>query len=131
MLALASQPLSNLDSLEGSDLEGSVNFFCPSELLMIHRPNSLEVSLVSARLADLFRALLVPMFPVLVGESTKFLEGLPCKKSNFPGSLVPALGYFHLVTKKVSWDGFLTLITGLLRCPSFLCEEREINVELI
>ena len=64
MLALASQPLSNLDSLEGSDIEGSVDFFCPSELLMIHRPNSLEVSLVSARLADLFRALLVPMFPV-------------------------------------------------------------------
>ena len=98
---------------------------------MLHRPNYSEVSLFSDQLVALPWALLVPVFPVLVGESTKFLEGLPCKKSNFPGSLVPALGYFHLVTKKVSWDGFLTLITGLLRCPSFLCEEREINVELI
>ena len=36
----------NVDSLEVSNLEGSVNFFCPHELLVIQRPNSWEVLLL-------------------------------------------------------------------------------------
>ena len=36
--------LFNVDSLEVSDLEGFLDFFCPCELLVIHCPNSSEVS---------------------------------------------------------------------------------------
>ena len=36
----------NVDSLEGSNFEGSVDLFCPRELLVIHHPNSLEVLLL-------------------------------------------------------------------------------------
>ena len=38
--------LFNVHSYEGSNLEGSVDLFSPHELLVIHRPNSLEVSLL-------------------------------------------------------------------------------------
>ena len=51
LLALDSQPLSSMDSLEESDLENFVDFFCTSELLVIYRPKSSEVSLMSAQLA--------------------------------------------------------------------------------
>ena len=40
-----------MDSLEESDLENFVDFFCTSELLVIYRPKSSEVSLMSAQLA--------------------------------------------------------------------------------
>ena len=53
LIALAYKLLSNVESLEGSDLEGSVDFFCLSGLLVIHRPNSTEVLLLSTWLADL------------------------------------------------------------------------------
>ena len=42
-----------MESLEGCGIEGSVDLFCPSELLVIHHPNSLEVSLLSSRLEAL------------------------------------------------------------------------------
>ena len=77
MLELASQPFSNMDSLGGSDLGGSVNLFCPSVLIMFHHPNSSEVSLFSACMADLSGSS-CNYFLVYVGESQRFLEGLPC-----------------------------------------------------
>ena len=72
----------------------SVDLFCTSLLLVLHRPNYSEVSLFSDRLVALPWALLVPMFPVLVGESTEFLEGLPCKKNQFPRKSCACLGLF-------------------------------------
>ena len=56
LLDLDSQPLSNIKSLGGSDLGGSVDFFCPSVLLVFQHPNYSEVSLLSARLAVLSRS---------------------------------------------------------------------------
>ena len=53
LLALASQPFSNMNSFKGSDIGGSVDFFCPSVLLVFHRPNYSEVSLLSACLTAL------------------------------------------------------------------------------
>ena len=64
--------------------------------------------------------ILFPIFSVCIGEYPKVSEGQPCDWSDVQGSLVPALFHFRLMTKKFSWDGFLTLTTGLLRWPYFL-----------
>ena len=42
LLALVSQTLSNVEILEGSDPEGSIDFFWPIELPVTHRPNPSE-----------------------------------------------------------------------------------------
>ena len=73
------------------------------------------------------------LFPVCLEESTKLSEGQLCYWKKFRGSLVPALCYFRLVTKKLSWNGFLDFTTVILIWPYFLifCKEREIKVEVI
>ena len=87
-LALSSQPFSSMDSLKGSYLEGSVDFFCPSDLLVIHRPNSLEVSLLSAQLADLLGSSCpyVTFSPRVIskvlGSNTLRLKG--CRRKSCP-----------------------------------------------
>ena len=127
----ASQPLSIMDSLKGSDL--GLCWLSLSERAARDLPLQILRRYCCCPLDwRLCWALLVPMLPVLLREYPKLLEGLPCVWRYLPGILVPAFSYFRLMAKKVSWDGFLTLTTGLPRWLSLLvlCEEREINVEV-
>ena len=48
MLTIAYQTLSNVESIKGSDPEGSVDFFLPSEMLVFYCPNLSEVLLLNA-----------------------------------------------------------------------------------
>ena len=118
LLVLASQSLSNVDSIEGYNLEGSVDLFCLSELLMIHRPNSLGVSLLSTWLADLLGSSF-PYVTCLSQGISEILGRTALRLKRCPRKSCPCLRIF-LVAKKVSWDGFFTLTTGLLRWPSLL-----------
>ena len=60
LLALASQTFSNMDSLKGSNLGGSVDLFCPSVLLMFHPPNYSEIYCCCPLVWWLCRDILVP-----------------------------------------------------------------------
>ena len=100
-------------------LRSSANIFCTSELLVIYCLNSSEILLLSVHLVTLSRALFVPIFPILLGDLQIFRkESLEIEVMSQEVLFVP-LG-FSLVIKKVSFDGFLTVTTGLLRWPSFL-----------
>ena len=106
----------------GPILSISVDFFCTSELFLIYRPNSSEVSLLYAQTGGFFgiSLSLVPLF-LSVKKIEIISYGQTWDWIDVPGSLVPAFGYFRLVTNKVSWDGLITLTTGLFGWPSFLC----------
>ena len=83
-------------------------FFCPSEMLMIHRPNSSEVLLLSARLAALLGSSCsyFPCYPRLI---SKILGRTSLRMKGCPRKSFPCLRLFSSVMKKVYWYGFLAL----------------------
>ena len=110
----------------------SINLFCPSELLVIYRLNSLEVSLLSARLVALYRDILVPMFLVLLGEISDIIKMTALWSKRCTRKSCPCLRIF--VTCKRKSLGMASLLSRWSysdgRLSSF-CEEREIDVEVI
>ena len=60
----------------------------------------------SADSASFWGLLVVPMFYLVLGGSTKFSEGLFWSGECVPGSLLPAFSYRRLLTEKVSMGHF-------------------------
>ena len=118
LLALVYQPLSNVESIKGSDLEGSVDLF--SERYARDSLSEFLGGFVDFRSTGGF--LLGSSFPYVpyyfrnILNSWKYrlvIEAMFHEVLYLPSD-------FHLVMKKVSLSGFLTLTIGLLRWPYFL-----------
>ena len=98
-----------MENIKGSAIGGSFEVFGPSELLAFHRSNFLVVSalatepfVVSARLEEFFRDLLVSCYLFIEGIiKSSWMEFLATAR-NVPGSLVLAFWYYCLMMKKVS-----------------------------
>ena len=131
-LARASQPLSILKSLEGCDLGDSVDFFCPSELLVFHRPNSSEFSLLSARLV-VFSGSSCPYFPFYLGEFSKFPRSTVLRLQSMSPEVLSLPSVIFVWWQRMSLEISSLLSdrpTMMAFFPRF-CDEIEINIEVI
>ena len=108
LLSLDSQPLSNMDSLKGSDIGGSIDLFYSSEILVFCRPNLWGLIVVRSS-GGFFGIFLYLFFLFSSGNLQIYRKYCLATASDVPGSLVPAFCYVRLVTKKLSGDFSLAL----------------------
>ena len=107
MLTIAYQTLSNVESIKGSDPEGSVDFFLPSEMLVFYCPNLSEVLLLNACLAVSSWSLFVPSFLFISGNPQSSRKDCLATASDTRRIFVAVFCYFCLVKNKVSGYFFL------------------------
>ena len=109
---------------------GFRRFICPSVLLVFHRPNSSNVSLLSACQADL-SGICLSLLPCLFRGSSDILRSNSMQLKGCLRNYCPCRWLFSSHDKEGLLQWLSHSPADLLIWPYFLvfCEERDINVE--